>query len=694
MPNLSVQTRILRTRLSRTSRVDISILDELEAESTGDMNEHFGEIICYLCSRPNGHPVMLVFVRKEPEDDISHIFAFYVNTKFKIIQPSERKRFAKRLQKGARLGLEVKLGVLNANTDIHESYYASVLIEMGEFLLNRSLATSFVAHKDVSLPVFGSLVCFNPTIPFPPCYTGRIPYPASNIWQQLKEQRYQVADYHLGRPSKLNPFFDILRIHIGSHVVYGLHYKEDKVLGVLLPHPSLLQTSDDERELRAGIFKALSPYKLSRLVGTRFYGDVDAHCNSTNVFWAVSLCLDFRLVVVKQCDISELFPNNEVSEVMRGSSQASVISTVPSTSRGPPAITVPSYTQDDPGMMEFGGTVDEDDSVVIRVDIDESTGEPMASSALEASQIEVMSSQETIVLSQSIIDIQVAEANRMAALVQEYNRCRAVPISRDQDYPKANAVTPMDDPDNRILDDLGFMQAELKFLALKFPFPTIALELTSASSLIREVNSLIGCTDLRLVLIPVRTGAQLVFVLLDLHRKEWVLMDPNSENQNDSPILDSLVLILKSDNCRINHFGSRQLTITCFFHRQYKAMHLLLATFCVAQALRYAPMLPIRVIYNEKNFRGFCYHVCKELQTRNADYNYKHQFVKENGFLRPGAFRSLPSLVPLRRYPIREDLCLFCNTSQRKNRGSHMSMKHGQQAQAKRERRREMEERG
>jgi hypothetical protein len=121
-------------------------------------------------------------------------------------------------------------------------------------------------------------------------------------------------------------------------------------------------------------------------------------------------------------------------------------------------------------------------------------------------------------------------------------------------------------------------------------------------------------------------------------------------------------------------------------------MHVLLSVFCIAQALKYAPRLPLRVIYTEKRFRGFCYYVCKELQYRNAEYNFQHNFVNENGFLKPGAYRSLPSLVPLRRYPVRTDLCLFCNTSQKKNLGSHMSMQHGFQGLAKREWRKVLEQ--
>ena len=171
MAHLGIATRILRARLAKTSRVDISILENHEAQSTNDLNEHFGEIICHFCPRPSGRVALLSFIREDGEQDISHVIAFYVNTRFKIIQPSERKRFANRLGKGVRLGLDVKLGVINANVDVHPSFEASILIELAVFMLNLRLATDFVPHREADtcvIRLFQSEHSF-PTLSLKPC---------------------------------------------------------------------------------------------------------------------------------------------------------------------------------------------------------------------------------------------------------------------------------------------------------------------------------------------------------------------------------------------------------------------------------------------------------------------------------------------------------------------------------------------
>jgi hypothetical protein len=251
----------------------------------------------------------------------------------------------------------------------------------------------------------------------------------------------------------------------------------------------------------------------------------------------------------------------------------------------------------------------------------------------------------------------------------------------------------MDDPDNRILEHLGFMESELDYLVRSFPVPTIAIELTSLTSLLSTVNNLASCEDLWLAVVPVRVVESLSFVILDLKAKEWAHINPDPVGWRESSAFNPIALTLKRADCRFKGFSGRPLTITCYFHQEYRIMHLLMAIFCFGQALGYAKTLPLRVVYTEKRLRGFCYHVCKELQYRNADFNFKHNFVKDNGFLLPGAYRSLPSPVPLRRFPVRTDLCLFCSSSQKRNLGSHMAMRHGDQALAKRERRRELEER-
>lgn len=111
-------TSILRARLANTSRIDVSIIDPVEAQNMPNYNNVDGRMFCFFAMSVNRAPILLVFGREGDSTNISHVFAFYVNTKYKIIQPKDRDKFKCKLGQGVRLGLDVKLGVVNAPTEV------------------------------------------------------------------------------------------------------------------------------------------------------------------------------------------------------------------------------------------------------------------------------------------------------------------------------------------------------------------------------------------------------------------------------------------------------------------------------------------------------------------------------------------------------------------------------------------------
>lgn len=690
---LNAATKILRTRLALTNRVDVCVLDQNIAESPSNLNEHPGKIFCYFGQRPSGLPFLLAFARQDEDEDISHIFGFYTNTKFHIIQKPERKRFENRLQKGARLGLEIKLGVVITTVDVPQSCYLSVLIQMAEFLLDDDLINNFVAEKKITRCQFSSMVCFNPTIPFPSCRLMEIDSDARKIWDFIKERRFTVVEYDFNNPpARVNPTFEVMKIYYHGHIVYGIRYRSYNIMMLMLTHPSMFQCQEDADDVTAAIHQVLisSRIGVDHIGATRVFCGADTQCNSTSVMKAILLALSMPLLIVKQCDIDLIFPEEDQD---LDSTVEEVLGTQSSIHEPGPSIPYPANWSDDEEILpnlqplEYPqGTGEEVESITISLDIDAETCEPIVASAsppvvddddetivVTCSQV---SSQRTIILSQRDINNQLSEIRQN----------RDIKLALKEDHPTID-ILPMDDPRNRVMNDQRVFKRQLSHIVTNFGLPASLLLIPGPSDLVRSLEDALS-RDSRLLIAAVQTPVGLVLVIVDKQTEEWGLLNPHIDTQRTHEVFDRLKNLMQSNSSYFRSFGARQLDIPCHFHQRYKLMHLLLSVFCICQAFNIAKMLPLRVAYTEKRLRKFCHLVCRELQEKNQAYNVEHGLIRDNNFLMPGAYKSLPSPLVFEKSVVATDRCIFCNGRYHKNQGSHMAMAHGGQARAKSNRRR------
>lgn len=669
---IQLATKILRARIAQTNKIDVVVLEEKIAELPVNLNEHYGQIICYFCTRPDDSPVLLAFIRQDRGAEISHIFAFYINTRFKIIQSSERRRFANKLPKGVRLGLEVKLGVVNAVTDIPTICHLSIILQMAEFMLNMNLVSDFVPTRQVTNCVFSSMVCFNPTIPFPDCNTSSLSPEAEKLWCQIMNRGYKVFDANLQVESEVIPLStNILRIRLQYHVVYGIYYHVHRSLMLILPHPSLFRCREDAGDVISAIRKCFSRHSLLYIGSTRFYDDHRLSCCSAEVFKCILLALQLPLVTVKKCDIDYVI-HDEQYLVPSTSSGLSLSLEAEGSNILPACSSVDQIN--DLHEPQSEGQDNIDDAVEVPLSIDLSTCQPI----IELSQVSQrsMSSQDTVICNQIDIDTELSDLNRL----------RDIQDSLQHDLPRTRGLNPRDDPRNLILNDITFFTDQLSFIITTYSMQANILPLTDVNSLRELVID--SSEPLRLIIIPVRDIEGIVLIITDKQTEEWGLINPNAASQRELTTFNRVKSILSDVERPTKNYSGAQITIPCHFHSDYRVMHLLMAIYRVYQAFRYAQILPKRLTYTEKRLRCFCYVICRELQFRNADHNFRNGLVNDNGFLREGAFRSLPSPVYFERSVVATDRCLFCDIRYLKNLGAHMSMAHGGQAKSKRDRRR------
>lgn len=186
----------------------------------------------------------------------------------------------------------------------------------------------------------------------------------------------------------------------------------------------------------------------------------------------------------------------------------------------------------------------------------------------------------------------------------------------------------------------------------------------------------------KFVLLPIMASNTISLLILDHSDDEtgelvWGFMDPESHDGDGNTgkmqlIEDYLHAVAHREDIR-----GHTIQLQTQFHAEYPKIHLLLGVYTITRYFKYVKRIPPRVIYNERDFREYCYRLCQDLAITNHKYNLAHHLVRESGYLKSGAFTSLPSPVKFVTCPVKSDQCPFCFSRKFKSLSSHMIMEHG-----------------
>lgn len=159
---LKLLTRILRASLARKALLDCSIMTEKRFLAPKTIDEHLSRYAGFFTRRPHGDVCFFVFVRSSPLEDYDHVFAYYVNKPFFSIPASEKNLFMGKCDKN------IKQSVQMIQTEAHELFHPSVIVQMIVFTLNYHLikgpfkkyrllkagaADLFICYRPVNIPV-------------------------------------------------------------------------------------------------------------------------------------------------------------------------------------------------------------------------------------------------------------------------------------------------------------------------------------------------------------------------------------------------------------------------------------------------------------------------------------------------------------------------------------------------------------
>jgi hypothetical protein len=139
-PELELLTRIL-SRLAGKCIFDYQILTRQAFLAVKDVNQHIGSFVGFFTRRPRGNICFFVFVRSDPSKYFDHIFGYYVNVKFFKIPKSELDQFKAKATPDSKLSLQM------VQTDAHQVFHPSVLIQMIVFTLGPNLVEDYKKYR-------------------------------------------------------------------------------------------------------------------------------------------------------------------------------------------------------------------------------------------------------------------------------------------------------------------------------------------------------------------------------------------------------------------------------------------------------------------------------------------------------------------------------------------------------------------
>lgn len=148
--DLLIISRILFTRLARPSSISVDIIDYhllRDEYSTRDVliniTSSFGRFVGCFDLTPSRDLCFYLAARNHPDQEISHIFVYYLNRDHKVIQINEMETIKKYNVDLKRLDPNVKFGVINVRCSIETNNQLSLFVEAISYSVGSQMIENF-----------------------------------------------------------------------------------------------------------------------------------------------------------------------------------------------------------------------------------------------------------------------------------------------------------------------------------------------------------------------------------------------------------------------------------------------------------------------------------------------------------------------------------------------------------------------
>lgn len=645
---LNMASIMLRARLAHRVPLGVNIISPYTAELPADLNDHPGRFVGFFFWLEPDRPSFALLTRNQPGFGITHVHIFYPNGNHKEIPARERSRFSKK-----KLAPHVNFGVVNLKSALPRMFDLSVLLAALELkLTSGSMSLGPIHFVGVTLPcnIQGHPNAAWPTVACQPYE----PLDLNSLWDKVSSLSYKwiVMDPSQS-PKLISSDFDVIKVvlQVYGHVVYAIHYRSIKCLGLIIPHSFIFRARRDFDEVQEHIKRSLGSYKLKSMVPIRYFGSPNVMCNEAELLRVCLVALEHPFAGIRLCEVDALITDEyfeRMTSINNPASQFSLSS---------------SATQKDP-MSEIGHV-----SSYIQFS---STGDAQIADPNGAASFSVvapeLSTQATEIFSSQAV---MLELDRLR---ERYNIKRDL---ADLEIPPVSGVKPYDDIKGDHFNNIPFFVAQLEVCANLWR-AFVDVKVLEHVSILEAPYLLCEAITERFVVLPFREADIMLIVIIDQERQRWYWLDPYTSNKNP---YSAMLSVLRREGNVIKDWINRPISLTSYFHAEHVKIHLLMGIFHIAKLLRYAQTMPQRVFYQEKGFRHYCWSLQMALQMANAEHNMKHRLIRADGYLRRCAMRSMGFHINYQPAVVSGNECPFCLKRGFNNMGRHLSMAHGNQAQ-------------
>lgn len=563
----------------------------------------------------------------------------------RTIQASELSKFESKVSE------DIRCGVINIAVSVPPICQLAVLLQCIEFSIHPNMLSNFVSLQELKPKNICDPICFNKTLPYPrSCIDDE---DGSAIRMAIEAMGIICEDLdNMSVNDTTIPSADIIRVPVDGHNVYVLHHKPDRVLMLFLPH---IRQFDDEEKYESLMkeVKSKFPRRYIRYVGcSRYYGSVGTSCCGSEILRALVLAMMCPLSIIKPIDLQILVTDESLKLVLNNILHLS-------------QETRDAFEEDPVGLNPYS-CEDEDVVPIISIRFDGSDGNPEVLS-IEPSDY---SSQDTIIITAYEIERDLALYSLRPVLKTMLGEKIPPPATpKAKSYQLGEVLS----SDETYYENLDCIMSLIGAYATVQAGTPLNIANVQARFSLRNIRS-------HIYVQPVIANGADIIVVFDLYSNEWGYINPSNDAYKDDEVFAEVEAAVKHSCVEAKRMKGFPIMLTSYYHRDYPRIHLLMAMFHLSKLFAYAIKLPLKIIYGEREFRGFCREICLQLQLVNAKYNLQTGLVHDNGYLKSGAFVSYASPVQYERSIVPFDQCPYCKKRGYKNLGRHICMAHGGQS--------------
>lgn len=638
--NLIIASRMVASRLTKPHNIGSSVLEPSIADSSA-VQHHLGHFVGYFKLLEPTIPYFALYCRPMTHiiGPISHVIIIFINQEYKKLPDAvnrEITRFG-----GNEVTCDTKRGLALVLTDEFIISHLSILIEASESAFHPNIIDNYVPRRVVKAPERFPILSHDRDDMriLLPCEEHRqCPETQGQHILALRSRGYKFLSYDVDNPpSDIPKDFDVIKIRLSDHFIYAVNYPSSGAIFFLFPHTAFgvghYTKIHDQFKWKFGD-------KI--LLGCKFHSSRLISCNDVMLLQACILMILFEphtLTFIRESDIIALRP--QIDEFLA--------SKVPR-----------SHHPDDTGLGSQQSSLDVTADYVLnwRLGLTTIPGRhlrPTSTSSFDYESISTIGSD----------------------LVKVRRRFEAIDKAEVPPIPRGSYPGRAD----QLLNNLDIFRSSFQHIHDDWDrYATCQIKTPIHLGQLDHLRGL-KLDETRFTVVPIvdRGIGLYAMIIFDREPLEFIFFNADFDEQRTKQLFS---MVTEITDTYWNQYCGRIVKLTSFFHRKYHVVHLVFGLWTVSRLMRYAVMLPKRIIYSEYHFRLYCFLTLYEKQLSNHEYNISRDLVNTHGDLLLGARSINVSLVQYERIVVPTDTCMFCKKRGFQNLGRHMVMQHGGQARA------------